>query len=416
MGLGKTIQAIGALRVLARAGRLMPALVVAPASLVLQWRAELQAWAPELRLATARGSAEERRAAWRAEADVTIVGYESLIADMRGRFPGAPRHRAWGVVIADEAQRLKNPKTETNRTLASLRRNQTWALTGTPLENELADLVTILEFVAPGRYDRKTMLVGLRRATAELQVRRRRAAVLPTLPAKTRFVIDPGMTPAQRDAYDIAEREGRVWLRAFGAEIRIEYVLELILRLKQICNAHPRTGASAKLDDLARRVGEIVATGDKVLVFSQFVAAPFGVDAVAERLRAFRPLTVVGGQDAAARAMMIDRFNTDPARRVLVLSLKAGGVGLNLVAATTVFHFDHWWNQAATAQAEDRAHRIGQQRAVQVFSYLCGDTIEDRIAAIIARKQALFDTYVDGIDLPDLRRLGLADLLEAVGV
>ena len=397
MGLGKTIQAIGALRVLARAGQGMPALVVAPASLVLQWRAELLAWAPKLRVATARGTAEERRSAWRAGADVTIVSYESLIADMRLRFPGAPRMQAWGVVIADEAQRLKHKYTETHRAMAALNRARSWALTGTPLENVVDDLVAILAFVAPGRYQPQTMLVGLRAMLADLQLRRRRADVLPDLPTKTRFVIDPGLVPAQRAAYDIAEHAGLVWLRALGGEVRIEHVLELILRLKQICNAHPRTGVSGKLDDLVQRAGAILATGDKILVFSQFVAAPFGVDAVVERLRAWRPLAVVGGQDAAARALAIARFNDDPARRLLVLSLKAGGVGLNLTAATTVFHLDQWWTPAASAQAEDRAHRIGQTRAVQVFSYLCGNTIEDRIAAILARKQALFADFVDGI-------------------
>ncbi|MBN8892596.1 MAG: hypothetical protein BGP12_04275 [Rhodospirillales bacterium 70-18] len=415
MGLGKTVQAIGALRVLARDGATGPALIVVPASLLLQWRAQLRDWAPELRLSTVRGTPEERLAAWRAAADVYLIGYESLLADLPGRDAAAPRKRRWGVVVADEAQRLKNAHTEAAQALKALPRVRSWALTGTPLENRVDDLVSLLEFVAPGRFDPRTMMVGFRRLLDEMQLRRRRAEVLADLPAKTRFVIDPGMTPRQRHAYEVAEREGLVWLRSLGDAVQVSHVLELILRLKQICNAHPETGESAKLADLARRAEGHAATGEKLLVFSQFVAAPFGAVAIAERLRALRPLLLTGLQDATARAQAVAAFAQEPERRAMVLSLRAGGVGLNLTAASVVFHVDHWWTAAVAAQAEDRAHRIGQERPVQVFGYVCADTIETRIAAIVARKQALFDMYVDGVDMAALAGLELDDLLEAVG-
>jgi SNF2 family DNA or RNA helicase len=416
MGLGKTIQAIGGLRVVLREGPRRTALIVTPASLLLQWRAELRRWAPELRPSTARGTAAQRRAAWSADADVYLVSYESLVADITARYPGAPGRRDWAVVVADEAQRVKNPRTDSKRALCRLTRERSWALTGTPLENRLDDVISLLDFVAPGRFDRRAMMVGFRALRAEFLLRRRRADVLPKLPRKMRFCISQPLQPDQRAAYDVAEREGIVWLRSLGAAVRVSHVLELILRLKQICNAHPETGESSKLDDLAQRVAGIVAGGEKILLFSQFVAAPFGVMAAAERLRQFRPLLVVGGQDAAARDEAVRLFAGDPERRLLILSLRAGGVGLNLTAATVVVLLDQWWTPAAAAQAEDRAHRIGQGRTVQVFSYLCPDTIETRIADIIARKQALFDTFVDGVNTADLDRLRLDDLLEAVGV
>ena len=415
MGLGKTIQAIGGLRLRARAGG-GPALVVVPASILLQWRAELRDWAPELRISTARGTQDERRAAWQAEADVYLAGYESLVADMLARYPRAPALREWDVVVLDEAQRLKNPRAATTLVLRRLHRKDAWALSGTPLENRLDDLVSILNFVAPGRFDRRSMMVGLRGLLARMLLRRRRSEVMPELPTKTRFHIALPLLASQRSAYDIAEREGIVWLRSMGDNIRVSHVLELILRLKQICNAHPETGASAKLDDLARRVDDITATGEKALVFSQFVSEPFGVMEVAHRLRGLRPLTLTGRQDVAERARVLGEFAADPARRVLVLSLRAGGVGLNLTAASVVFLLDHWWTPSAGAQAEDRAHRKGQLLPVQVFSYLTPDTIETRIAEIIARKQGLFDAFVDGVDMPGLARLELSDLLEAVGV
>ncbi len=413
MGLGKTIQAIGALRVLGPAGR--PALIVAPAGLVLQWRAQLRDWAPELRLGTVVGTAEERASAWRRTADVHLTGYESLRADVMLKAPWGPARRRWAVVVADEAQRLKNATTETAASLRRLEATRAWALTGTPLENRIDDLVSILAFVAPGRYDRRQLMVGLRRLLGDVQLRRRRAEVLPDLPPKTGFLIDPGMGPAQRAAYEAAERDGLVWLRELGTRVQVSEVLELLLRLKQICNAAPETGDSAKLDDLERRIATVAASGEKALVFSQFVAPPFGVTAIADRLRRFAPLTLVGGQDAEERASVLRRFAEVPAHKVLVLSLRAGGVGLNLTAASVVFHFDRWWTAAVEAQAEDRAHRLGQQRPVQVFTYVCSGTVESRIAQIIAQKQAMSDLFVDGMAPEGLQGLTLADLLHAAG-
>jgi SNF2 family DNA or RNA helicase len=195
--------------------------------------------------------------------------------------------------------------------------------------------------------------------------------------------------------------------------VQMTEILEWLLRLKQICNAAPADGQSAKLDDLERRMASVAAAGEKALVFSQFVAEPFGVRAIARRLAGFEPLTLTGGQDRATREAVLTEFAENPRRKVLVLSLRAGGVGLNLTAASVVFHFDRWWTSAVETQAEDRAHRIGQTRPVQVFAYVCGNTVEERIAAIIARKQKLFDMFVDGIEIASLAKLGLGDLLHA---
>jgi SNF2 family DNA or RNA helicase len=412
MGLGKTIQAIGALRVLG--AEACPALIVAPASLVLQWRAQLRSWAPELRPATALGTAEERVHAWRRDADVYLTSYECLRADLLTQ--PRLRERAWAVVIADEAQRIKNRETETARALKRLRTRRAWALTGTPLENSVEDVISILDFVAPGRFDRRQMMVGLRRLLDEVQLRRRRAEVLLDLAPKQAFVIDPGMTPGQRAAYDEAETAGIVWLRSLGTAVTVANVLELLLRLKQICNAAPDSGESAKMADLDRRVAAVVAEGLKVIVFSQFVAEPFGVCAVQRQLARFAPLSVVGGQHPIERAATLRRFAEDPERSVLVVSLKAGGAGLNLTAASVVFHLDRWWTAAVERQAEDRVHRIGQTRPVQGFTYVCGETVEESVAAIIAGKQTMSDLVIDEVQPDLLARLSLEELLLAVGV
>jgi SNF2 family DNA or RNA helicase len=217
--------------------------------------------------------------------------------------------------------------------------------------------------------------------------------------------------PHQRASYRRAETEGVMRLESLGRDLRITHVLELLLRLKQICNFCPETGESTKLADLRSKLAFVVASGEKALVFSQFVAEPFGALRLARELAAFKPLLFTGAMDQRLRMARVSEFERDPNRHVLLLSLRAGGVGLNLTAASHVFHFDRWWNPAVEAQAEDRAHRIGQERPVNVFAYLCEDTVEDRIQEILLEKRALFADVIDGVDTRMLRRLDLDTLL-----
>ena len=318
MGLGKTVQAIAALRCLLSLEPGGAALVVVPAGLVLHWRRELRAWAPELALSTVMGSAEERGWAWRRNAQVFLVGYEALRGD--ARLPHV-RQRIWTVVVLDEAQRIKNAAADISRTIKGLARERAWALTGTPLENRLDDLLSILEFVAPGRYDPAHSMVGLRRLLAEVQLRRRRADVLHELPPKTVSTRLLALDPRQRRAYERAESEGLVRLRALGTDLRITHVLELILRLKQICNFCPETGRSAKLDDLTLRLAEAVRSGERALVFSQFAGPHFGARRLAQALAAFDPLLLTGELDAHCRASVVSRFQESDRHKVPVLSL-----------------------------------------------------------------------------------------------
>jgi SNF2 family DNA or RNA helicase len=318
------------------------------------------------------------------------------------------------VVVADEAQRFKNPSSDLSRAIRKLRRRRSFALTGTPLENRLDDLLSILDFVAPGRFDPNRMAVGLRQLLAEIQLRRRRSEVLADLPPKFANAVRLELLPEQRATYARAEEKGLMHLAALGRDIRITHVLELILRLKQICNFCPESGRSAKLEDLRSRVEAAVASGEKALIFSQFVDAPFGATRIATELRDFAPLLLTGAMDPAERSEAAAAFERDRQRPVLILSLRVGGVGLNLTAASHVFHFDRWWNPAVEAQAEDRAHRIGQERAVHVAAYLAQETIEERIDEILAEKRSLFADVVDGVDAGMLRRLDLDTLLKAL--
>jgi SNF2 family DNA or RNA helicase len=195
--------------------------------------------------------------------------------------------------------------------------------------------------------------------------------------------------------------------------LRIRHVLELILRLKQICNFCPESDQSGKLADLRQRLAALADSGEKALIFSQFVEQPFGIRRLAREIGDFRPLLLTGGLRPDMRTAVIGEFERDPARPVLLASLRTGGLGLNLTAASCVFHFDRWWNPALETQAEDRTYRIGQRRPVQVFAYLCNDTVEERIDRILAEKRALFADVIDGVSTGALGRLDIDLLLRA---
>ncbi len=404
MGLGKTIQAIAALRILFLHRKIDSCLVVVPAGLVSQWRKEFREWGPELRISVVRGLVGERAWQWRSECHVHLTSYETLRADFTNH-PYAPPHRQWGVVVLDEAQKIKNGEAEVSRKCKQLPRHRAWALTGTPLENRIEDLVSILEFVDPlekGATPKKLRLQSALELHKSLQLRRKKAEVLDQLPPKTVSEIILPLAPQQKASYDRAEREGIIHLRESGEALRIEHVLALITRLKQICNFCPTTGESAKFDDLQERLEGLQVEGHRALVFSQFSDEKYGVRSIVKSLAGLKPLTYTGDLSLSGRDAAIAEFKSNPDRKVLVLSVRAGGQGLNLQDASYVFHFDRWWNPAVENQATDRVHRLGQTRAVHVYKYVLEGTIEEKIDKILKEKQSLFDRFVDdiSIDLP----------------
>lgn len=402
MGLGKTVQALAALRILFLQRRVQRALLIVPASLLDQWRREVGKWAPELRAIVVRGHARDRAWQWRASAHLTIVSYETLRADFTDNQASPPRLPVWDVVILDEAQRIKNRSVEVSREVKQLKRRRSWAMTGTPLENSEEDLASIVEFVDhvegadPVQYSPGQRLRDRHR---QLQLRRRKRDVLTQLPPKQIIDILLELPPGQRATYNRAEREGVLELRAKGETLRIQHVLELIMRLKQVCNFDPSTGESAKLTEVDERLEALVAEGHRAILFSQYTNDVFGVNAIAERLARFDPLTYTGSLSGGARDRVVQTFKSDERHKALVLSLKAGGVGLNLQEASYVFHIDRWWNPASERQAEDRSHRMGQTVPVTVFKYTCQNTIEERIQEILVTKQQLFDELVDDVSL-----------------
>jgi len=411
MGLGKTIQTIAALRVLILRREVESALIVVPSSLISQWRREVRLWAPELRVSTIRGNPRDRSWQWRAPAHLYLISYETLRSDFTEN-AHAPVARVWDLVVLDEAQKIKNADTDVSVVCRKLRRSRQWALTGTPLENSTDDLRSLLAFVSPTTartLSSYSSHADLRYALGHVQLRRKKHDVLLDLPPKRNTRVMLPLLPHQQQTYERAERDGILELRGLGRSVTIQNVLELIVRLKQVCNFCPKSGESSKLQDLRERLDTLRVAGYKALVFSQFANDDNGARAIAAQLDPPAPV-FTGDQSSQERDRVIQTFRDDATCPALVLSLKAGGQGLNLQEASYVFHFDRWWNPAVEQQAESRSHRMGQQHPVNVYTYICENTIEERIDEILQHKQTLFDDLVDGVSLELASTLNAGEL------
>jgi len=415
MGLGKTVQAIAAIQRLNAAGEARRVLVVAPAGLLAHWRNELRRFAPDLTAIRVVGSPSDRAWQWRTDHVVHIAGYETVRNDQH-----AARAALWDIVVLDEAQKIKNRDAAVSRACKQLPRRRSWALTGTPLENRVDELASILEFVRPNpegtRLPSLTAGLSLTMRHHELQLRRRKKDVLTELPPRLDVRLPVELTTSQRAVYQRVLTTGRAELIDLGERATVVNVFEVLTRLKQVCNFEPDSGESSKLADVSERMDELASVGHRALVFSQFVSGKYGVERIANGLDRFRPLTYTGGLGLEERQRTLEQFVGDARHKALVLSLRAGGQGLNLQEASYVFHFDRWWNPAVENQASDRAHRMGQKNAVTVYAYTTLDTIEERIEQILDEKRALFAALVDGVSLDPTRHLspdevfGLLDL------
>jgi len=401
MGLGKTMQAITAVRLLAHHGYLQRLLLVCPKPLVTNWRREFGLWAPELPVAIIDGTAERRQWLWRSTRDlVTIANYESVVRDAEAICDPT---NYYDLVILDEAQRIKNRANITNQIVRSIPRGRSWALTGTPIENGVDDLVGIFEFVAPGLVESGWKPRAVGRAVSDHVLRRTKDQVLAELPPKLFRDADVELTSEQAAAYQLAENEGVVRLRELKNLVTIQHVFELVLRLKQICNFDPATGESSKFERLEADLEECAASGRKAIVFSQWVETLLELKS---RLARFSPEEFHGRIPPRQRDAAIERFRSNGASSVMLMSYGAGSVGLNLQFANYVFLFDRWWNPAVEDQAINRAHRIGATGPVTITRFLTAGTIEERINQILEEKRELFDTVFGASKTPP--KLGLS--------
>ncbi len=414
MGLGKTVEVLAYLLAKKQGGETRPSLIVCPASLVLNWAEECARFTPELKTLPVDGSAAHRAALAEqfAEYDVVITGYDLLRRDA-----ALYEKHPFYACILDEAQAIKNQTTQKYKAVGRVKSHVRFALTGTPIENRLSELWSIFSVLMPGylygystfreRFERPIVQEGseqaarrLNQLTSPFVLRRMKADVLKELPPKTEAVHHVTMDEAQRKLYLAAVLDAKEKLKAAKPGDQIQ-VLAMLTRLRQIC-CDPRLalenweGGSAKLDACMELIGSAVDAGHQILLFSQFTSMLALIEArlAAEDISHF---VLQGSTPKPVRADLVHRFNAGEAS-VFLISLKAGGTGLNLTAADIVIHYDPWWNLAAQNQATDRAYRIGQKNMVQVYKLIAQDTIEEKIVELQSAKQNLADTITGSAD------------------
>ena len=415
MGLGKTLQVIAHILARKEAGAAGPTLVVCPASLVYNWVSEIGRFAPSLDAVAVVGSKTARTAqiGGAGEHDVLITSYDLLRRDVEA-YSG---HR-FARVVLDEAQYIKNPKAQVTKCAKCLDADVRFALTGTPIENRLQELWSIFEFLMPGYLGSREQFAKryespveanehesaslLRCAIGPFVLRRLKSEVLADLPEKTESVVYAQMEGKQRKLYLACQDRLALQVQHLGdKEIKKDKlkVLAELTKLRQVCcdpslYFEDYDGGSAKLETCMELVSQAVDSGHKVLLFSQFTSM---LEIIGKRLGAEKLsyLTLTGSTSKEERERLVRRFQAGEAD-VFLISLKAGGVGLNLTAADVVIHYDPWWNTAAQDQATDRAHRIGQRRDVNVFKLIAKDTIEERILQMQEAKRGLAESVLSG--------------------
>ena len=450
MGLGKTLQALALLAVRhARppssrgpaADVRLPSLVVCPASLMENWRREAARFTPQLSVLVHHGGHRAEDAAALATHDLIITSYGTLTRDDE-MFAGLE----FDVILADEAQHLKNRRTQAAQSLRTLQGRGRFLLTGTPLENSLDDLRALFEYLMPGFIarvpaglrgtDRSWFDERLRLQTAPYILRRTKLAVAPELPEKIEQVIYCEPTPDQAALYRRMQEKTEHELMKLAATGASEGTLHLaaltqLLRLRQICcdprlveevgrgvPSPPQRGTesapyqkSAKLEAFRELLAESLDEGHRMLVFSQFTSL---LELLREELENEKVAHCYldGSMTARARQVAVDRFQNDATVPVFLISLKAGGTGLNLTGADVVVHYDPWWNPAAEAQATDRTHRIGQTKVVTSYKLICAGTVEEKVLTLQDTKRALLKDVFEAsaaaaakLSLTDLREL-----------
>ncbi|QEH35766.1 RNA polymerase-associated protein RapA [Aquisphaera giovannonii] len=434
MGLGKTVQVLALLearrelRAARRKGRRPPpSLVVAPRSLIFNWKEEAARFAPELRVLDHTGIGRGKPGGGFDDCDVVLTTYGTLRRDIVDL-----KDYAFDYAILDEAQAIKNASSLSAKAARLIRAEHRLALSGTPVENHLGELWSLFEFLNPGMLGQAAELgkagLGLRKADEEARsllaralrpflLRRTKAQVAKDLPEKSEQTIYCDLEPAQRKLYDELREHYRSSLLGLVARDGIKkskiQILEALLRLRQAA-CHPglidkagRSGeSSAKLDVLVPQLREVFDEGHKTLVFSQFTSL---LAIVKQRLDEEKiPYTYLDGRTRDRQAR-VQQFQEDPDCKVFLISLKAGGLGLNLTAADYIFLLDPWWNPAVESQAIDRAHRIGQTRPVFAYRLIAKDTVEDKVLQLQAQKRALADAIITA-DNSLIRDLGREDL------
>ena len=421
MGLGKTIQALALIQQDWQGNKKRPVLLICPTSVVNNWQKEAGRFTPELPVMVHHGIARTKGSTFKEKAmeqSMVISSYALLHRDFE-----ILKEVPWAGVVLDEAQNIKNPETKQARAVRALQPDYRLALTGTPVENNVGDLWSIMEFLNPGFLGtqsdfKRTFFIPiqssrdpeavkkLKRLTAPFILRRLKTdkTIISDLPEKMEMKVFCNLTKEQASLYAaVVEEVARKLDSAEGIQ-RKGMILATLSKLKQVCN-HPAQflgdnspipGRSGKLARLSEMLEEVLSVGDRALVFTQFAEMGGILKRYLQETFGREVLFLHGAVPKKQRDSMVERFQADDGETpsIFILSLKAGGTGLNLTRANHVFHFDRWWNPAVENQATDRAFRIGQTKNVQVHKFLCAGTLEEKIDEMIERKKEIAEDVV----------------------
>lgn len=435
MGLGKTIQALSLIQHEWEQGHRKPYLIICPTSLTGNWHKEVRKFTPELPVLVHHGVNRNKGAAFKKDAEkfaIVISSYSLLHRDIE-----ILKTIDWGGAILDEAQNIKNPKTKQARSARAIKADNRIALTGTPIENNVGDLWSIMEFLNSGflgtqaDFKRNFLLPiqasrdpvavqNLKTLTHPFILRRLKSdkSIIKDLPPKLEMKVYCNLSKEQAQLYQELVRDVEAALDATDGIQRKGLVLATLTKLKQICNHpaqylsenKPLENRSGKLARLTEMLEEVIEVDERALIFTQFVEMGKLVQQHLQDTFGQEVLFLHGGVSKKARDKMIERFQEETnGPHVFVLSLKAGGTGLNLTRANHVFHYDRWWNPAVEDQATDRVHRIGQTKNVQIHKFLCTGTLEERIDELIEAKKGVADSIV-GTDEAWLTELSTDEL------
>ncbi len=389
MGLGKTVQTVVALALLMYIEEsISRALIVAPTSLTTNWVDEINKWAPSLTVRRIDGGEDNRKSFYLLPIPVLVASYEQIRLDGLDRIPS----NTFDIVILDEAQRIKNRDSTTSLACKLLSRSRAWALSATPLENNESDIGSILEFINPSMSVPQSKY-ALNERLSSMMLRRKKSDVREELPPVILQDIRISLSLHQRNAYDdLWVRRTEVFHRSSSSGNVASALLGLITKLKVICNFDKSTNTSAKWEALQELLDQ-VGKSSRVLVFSQFVET---LQWISEQMQHSHSL-LTGSMSIDERQKSMNAFKSKKPPRVLLVSLRAGGVGLNLEEATHVVLFDRWWNPATEIQAVYRAHRFQRKDPLHVIRFLVINSIEERISEILQQKEQIFEDVIESV-------------------
>ncbi|WP_456392390.1 DEAD/DEAH box helicase [Persephonella sp.] len=432
MGTGKTVMSTTAMRILFLKGKIKKAVIIVPTNLITVWEEHLKKWAPELVFITLNESKNSRRLLYQKESHIYLVSYDTLKNDYKFSKEIIKEFRKGiDLVILDEAHNIKNPDALKTRAVKYISKNAKirWALSGTPLQNNLKELLSLYEFLNP-QYTRPASLTEeeARQLIQPVMLRRLKKDVLKDLPEKLPPEIEKfELSPLQQAEYDYilgreTERLQELYDRFKGEKnfrfIMKQNILQSLQKLRQVCNFPSKGIDSPKMERLREMIMELIKEKEKVIVFTNFISA--GIEKIVKNLSFYiNPdyiVTYHGKMGPEEKKEAVRQFREDPNRYVFVGTIASAGEGLTLVEASYAVFFDLHWNPAKIWQAEDRIHRIGQKNKVNIYNFVMKDTVEEKILQKLEEKRKMIENVIDGVERSEEEVVSLEDLMEFVGL